>query len=179
MLVRRWGTTAFESKVCSKGANTLTSLAVGLKVPTRAMMSSGQNSVSKEYPIPKHHQCRGGGQQPHYSEPMSDQANHEGYHRGAQQHCRGEHADFKGAKADAGQLDGHQDADEPITKRADASRGEQQAEIAPVTVGANHRRPGRRGRISKISRHPRSACKGRLHRWAFAALGLGCAALWP
>jgi hypothetical protein len=53
MLVRRWGTTAFESKVCSKGANTLTSLAVGLKVPTRAMMSSGQNSVSKAYPIPE------------------------------------------------------------------------------------------------------------------------------
>ena len=53
MLVRRSGKTAFESKVCSKGAKTLTSLAVGFKVPTAAMTRSGQNSVSKAYPIPE------------------------------------------------------------------------------------------------------------------------------
>jgi hypothetical protein len=80
MLVRRWGTAAFESDVCSKGANTLASLAVGLKVPTRAMMSSGQNSVSKSVPDPgNQHQRRGGGQEPRRFEPMRDQADDQGH----------------------------------------------------------------------------------------------------
>src|SRR5215831_9495117 len=117
MLVRFWGTTAFESKVCSKGANTLTSLAVGLKVPTRAMVSSGQNSVSKAYPIPETtisvvalarsltvlSRCAirpiprviiaGPSSIAVVSAPTS-----------------------KVAKSDAGQIDGHQNADEPVTK---------------------------------------------------------------
>src|SRR5262252_2591903 len=53
MLVRRSGRTASESKVCSKGTNKLTSLAVGFNVPTSAMTKSGQNLVSKAYPIPE------------------------------------------------------------------------------------------------------------------------------
>ncbi|MBO0717372.1 MAG: hypothetical protein J2P55_08580, partial [Rhizobiales bacterium] len=58
---------------------------------------------------------------------------------------------FKGAESDTGQIDGHQNADEPITKRAHASRSEQEANIVPLTVGATHRRCGRRGRVSRIS----------------------------
>jgi hypothetical protein len=53
MLVRLSGKAALDSKDCSKGAKTLTSLAVGFNVPTTAMTRSGQNSVSKAYPIPE------------------------------------------------------------------------------------------------------------------------------
>ena len=63
---------------------------------------------------------------------MRDQANPEGHHRGAQQHRRRERAYFKGAESDAGQIDGHQNADEPVTKRAHASRSEQEANIASL-----------------------------------------------
>jgi hypothetical protein len=57
---------------------------------------------------------------------------------------------FKGAESDAGQIDGHQNADEPVTKRAHASRREQEANIPPFTVGATHRRRGRRDLSQKL-----------------------------
>src|SRR6266550_6528238 len=113
MLVRRLGKTAFESRLCSKGAKTLTSLAVGFKVPTRAMTKSGQNPVSKAYPIPEstisivapirsitvRRRCA--------IRPMA---------KVAQQHRGGEHAYLKGADSEARQIDRYQNANESVAK---------------------------------------------------------------
>jgi len=171
MLVRCSGRTAFESNVCSKGANTLTSLAVGLKVPTRAMTSSGQNSVSKAYPIPEstisvaalvrsltvRSRCA--------IKPIAKVIV-----AGPSSIAVVRTPTFKGAESEANQIDGHQDADEPITKPAYSSGGEQEADIAPLTIGATHRRCCRSRRISKTSRHTRSIQTGVSGDWPSARL---------
>src|SRR5882672_8401161 len=104
MLVRRLGKTAFESRLCSKGAKTLTSLAVGFKVPTRAMTKSGQNPVSKAYPIPESTISIVAPIRSITVRRRWDQANGQCHHRWAQRHRGGEHAYLKGADSEAGQI---------------------------------------------------------------------------